>query len=139
MMTTPELQLKNCRILLAFMEGLSEEEVNLDGWYADNGDPDDRCGTVACVGGWATTIKAFRDQGLRRYNEGRGRGSVCRLTEPELRLEAGRVLSCWDAAERLFGARRVFDVADENSPLTHKEQALQRIRDQIKALEQKIG
>ena len=73
-----EINVENLEILADFMEKVPPERLNLRSWVGSNweglknpaqADSEPvwnlHCGTSACMFGWATTIKKFRDMGLR--------------------------------------------------------------------------
>lgn len=58
----------------------NEGRFNFSSWVDDGtyqGKPDLSCGTTACALGWATTVPAFRKEGLRLFTDEVGTYPVC--------------------------------------------------------------
>jgi hypothetical protein len=68
-MTDHEFELSNSRLLMVadLLEKLHPSRFNYNVWVGRNwaGRPDLSCGTVACALGWATTIPALQEVGLK--------------------------------------------------------------------------
>lgn len=123
--------IKRLRMLRRVLAGKESRHIRLNKWG---------CGSVACVGGWATQIPMFRKQGLRERIELESVGPHL-ARQPALQDDENGLLEANEAMGKVFGLNfSATEVLISGNHLynqrTHKQEALARIDHIIEVLKQ---
>lgn len=128
----------NLKELIAFVEKLDEEEIDLDIFSGDEApNCEHTCGSVACLGGWTAVMPYFKKLGVKREKR---RGSpYFKLAKKSASATDGDYIDQSRVASHiLFGDRLIFDASRAGENLSHKEAALKRLRSRLKAVKREL-